>query len=128
VATAKPQSVAERLQKKTSLRFERDTLETALRLLSEDIGVEIVLAGGDLQLEGITKNQSFGIDLADEPAERILQEILRLANPDKSATNLADAKQKLVYLVKTDGISVTTRGQAAQRGEELPAAFRETTR
>lgn len=127
---AKSQSVEQRLQKPTTLRFDRDTLETALRLLSEDIGVEIVLAGNDLQLEGITKNQSFGIDLAEQPAERILQEIVRLANPDKTATSLADVKQKLVYVLKPkapggeDVIFVTTRSQAILRGEELPAVFR----
>ncbi|MEX2171473.1 MAG: hypothetical protein WD851_19295 [Pirellulales bacterium] len=130
IAPAKPASVVDRLQKRTTLRFDRDTLEAALRLLSEDIGVEIVLAGGDLQLEGITKNQSFGIDLGDEPAEKILQEIVRLANPDKTATSLSDTKQKLVYVVKPkepggeDVIFVTTRSQAAGRGEELPAVFR----
>ena len=130
---AKPASVGERLQERMTLRFDRETMETALRLLSEDIGVEIVLAGSDLQLEGITKNQSFGIDLADEPAERILQAIVRLANPDKTATSLADPKQKLVYVVKPkepggeDVIFVTTRSQATARGEELPAGFRPTT-
>lgn len=129
-APAKPQGVADKLLKPTTLRFDRDTLETALRLLSEDISVEIVLAGSDLQLEGITKNQSFGIDLADQPAEKILQEIVRLANPDKTATSLSDTKQKLVYVVKPkepggeDVIFVTTRSQAAGRGEELPAVFR----
>lgn len=127
---AKPQTVTERLQKVTTLRFDRDTLESALKLLSEDIGVEIVLAGNDLQLDGITKNQSFGIDLADQPAEKILQEIVRLANPDKTATSLADERQKLVYILKPkepggeNVIFVTTRAQVTQRMDELPAVFR----
>lgn len=125
-----PKSVAEKLKKVTSLRFDRDTLETALKLLSEDIEVEIVLAGSDLQLDGITKNQSFGIDLSDQPAEKILQEIVRLANPDKTAESLNDVKQKLVYVIKPkepsgeDVIIVTTRSQANQRKDELPTVFR----
>ena len=90
---------------------------------AEDVGVEIVIRGQDLQLDGITRNQLFAIDLADRPAEEILVEILRRANPDKTATGPADPRQKLVYVVGPDAIIITTRSQAAERGESLPAAF-----
>jgi hypothetical protein len=119
----------DRLRHPTSLRFSRDTLEAALDQLSKDIGVEIILLGADLQLEGITKNQSFGINLQNLPAEEVLVEILRLANPDKSATGPNDPRQKLVYVVKpekSDGpdvVLVTTRSRAAERGDTLPAVF-----
>jgi hypothetical protein len=122
-------SVAERLARRTTLRFPRDTLETALDMLAQDLGVEIILLGSDLQLEGITKNQSLGIDLADRPAGEILVEILRRANPDKSASGPADERQRLVYLIKPRGageeeaIFVTTRSQALRRGDRLPAVF-----
>jgi hypothetical protein len=112
------------------LRFARDTLEAALEQLGKDLGVAIEIQGPDLQAEGITKNQSFGIDLADRPAEEILVEILRLANPDKTATSAKDAKQKLVYVVDqaepggAEKVIVTTRAAAAARGEQLPEAFR----
>jgi hypothetical protein len=121
--------VAEQLRRRTSLKFSRDTLETALRMLGDDVGVTIVIRGPDLQLDGITKNQSFGIDVADRPAEEILVEILRLANPDKLATGPADRRQKLVYVVGDESpggpevVFVTTRTRAAERGETLPAAF-----
>lgn len=125
-----PLSVADRLRKVTSLRFTRDTLETALGMLASDIGVEITILGADLQLEGITKNQSFAMDSTDRPAEEILVEILRKANPDKAASGPADPRQKLVYVIRPsaspgapESIIVTTRAQAAQRGETLPAAF-----
>jgi hypothetical protein len=124
-----PKSVRERLQLRTSLRFTKDTLEAALKMLADDVGVEIIIRGSDLQLDGITKNQSFGIDLADEPAEEILTQILRLANPDKTASGPSDPKQKLVYVVqpKTSGgpevVFVTTREAAKKRGETLPAVF-----
>jgi hypothetical protein len=127
VTTAK--SVHYRLQKHTSLRFTKDTLEAALKMLADDIGVEIIIRGPDLQLDGITKNQSFGIDLADKPAEEILVQILRLANPDKTATGPADPKQKLVYVVQPkspggpDAIFVTTRAAAKKRGDPIPAVF-----
>jgi hypothetical protein len=122
-------SLHERMAKVTSLRFTKDTLEAALEQLSQDIGVPIVIRGPDLQAEGITKNQSFGIDLSNKPAEEILVQILRLANPDKEATGPADVRQKLVYIVeqgpdKTEQIVVTTRSRAKERHNELPAAFR----
>jgi hypothetical protein len=126
---ASPKSARERLQKRTSLRFTKDTLEAALKMLADDVGVEIVIRGPDLQLDGITKNQSFGIDLSDKPAEEILVQILRLANPDKTATGPADPKQKLVYVVQpkpgggSEAIFVTTRAAAQKRGDRLPAVF-----
>lgn len=119
-----PKSIAERLQKKTTLRFGREELEAALNMLAEDVGVPITIRGQDLQLDGITRNQLFAIDIADRPAEEILVEILRRANPDKTATGPADPRQKLVYVVDAGGIIITTRSQAAERGERLPAAFR----
>jgi hypothetical protein len=126
---AAPATTEERLAKVTSLRFTKDTLEAALEQLSQDIGVPIAIRGPDLQTEGITKNQSFGIDIANKPAQEILVEVLRLANPDKTATDATDKRQKLVYVIeqkpdKTDEIVVTTRGRAAERRQELPAAFR----
>jgi hypothetical protein len=126
--TTLPKTLAERLQTLTSLSFARDTLEAALQALAADTGIEIELVGADLQLDGITKNQSFGLDLHDRAAAEILVEILRQANPDKTATGPADSKQKLVYVVvnKPDGsqtIKVTTRSQAEKRGETLPRIF-----
>ncbi len=122
-------SLHDRLAKVTSLRFAKDTLEAALEQLSQDIGVPIVIRGPDLQAEGITKNQSFGIDISDKPAEEILVQILRLANPDKEASGPEDPRQKLVYVVeqtpdKTEQIVVTTRTRAKDRQNELPAVFR----
>lgn len=116
------------LNKVTSLKFARDTLESALEQLAQDIGVPIVIRGADLQADGITKNQSFGIDVSNKPAAEILVEILRLANPDKAATGPHDPRQKLVYIVgkapdKTEQIVVTTRARAAERHDELPAVF-----
>ena len=84
------ETVAQRLKRVTSLNFARDTLENAVRLLAEDIGVKYEILGPDLQLEGITKNQSFGLDEKNKPAGEILRNIMLKANPDG----------KLVYVVK----------------------------
>lgn len=127
--TTQPLSIEQRLQQKTSLSFARDTLETAVNLLAEDMGVDIVLMGSDLQLDGITKNQSFGLDEQNQPAADILISVLRLANPDKTASGPDDPKQKLVYVIgkhPTTGepaVLVTTRAQAVKRGDRLPAVF-----
>ena len=121
-----PGSIAERLQKKTSLRFAREELEAALDMLARDIGVDIVIRGQDLQLDGITRNQLFAIDLADAPAAEILVEILRRANPDKLAAGPADPRQKLVYVVGPEAIFITTRAKVAERGERLPDVFSPT--
>ncbi len=111
-----PQTVAERLKKKTTLSFPRDTLEKALQLLFDDVGVKYQILGADMQLEGITKNQSFGLDERDKPADEILRKIMLLANPDG----------KLVYVVKSapaggpEMVFITTRAAAAKRGDKLP--------
>jgi len=124
VAAATSQdSFAKRLQKKTSLRFAREELEAALDMLAADVGVKIVIRGQDLQLDGITRNQLFAIDMADRSGEEILVEILRRANPDKLADGQADPRQKLVYVVGPEAIFITTRAKAAERGEPLPAVF-----
>jgi hypothetical protein len=108
--------VAERLKRKTSLNFARDTLEKALILLADDVGVKMEILGPDLQLEGITKNQSFGLDEHDKPADEILRNIMLKANPDG----------KLVYVIKpkapgeADMLFVTTRAAVAKRGDQLP--------
>ncbi|MCH2116840.1 MAG: hypothetical protein MK161_03995 [Pirellulales bacterium] len=122
-------SLEARFNQVTSLSFSQDTLEAALETLSQEIGVEIVILGTDLQLAGITKNQSFGLDEQNRPGGEILLEILKLANPDKSSTSLTDPRQKLVYVVKplqsggTPGIAVTTREAATRRGDRLPDVF-----
>lgn len=112
----------------TSLVLSKETLEQSLQLLAEDIGVEIELRGQDLELAGITKNQSFRINMRDRPASEILLEILRRANPVQNTTGPADRQQMLVYSIKRGGegarrILVTTRAAAAARGDTLPDVF-----
>jgi serine/threonine protein kinase len=111
------QPAVERLAKRISLTFARDTLEKSIQMLAEEIGLPIEILGRDLELEGITKNQSFGLDEQDQPAEAILGTILARSNPDG----------KLVYVVRrrdgAESIEITTRAAAAKRGDDLPAMF-----
>lgn len=106
--------------KKMTLKFPRDTLEQTMIMISDEIGVAIKILGPDLQLDGITKNQSFGLDLTDKTAGEVLRDVLKKANPDG----------KLIYVIQKDGegrevINVTTRAAAAKRGDTLPKEFEE---
>ena len=105
----------ERLSRTISLRFPRNTLEGALNLLADEIELPIEILGGDLELEGITRNQSFALDLRDLPAHEVLRGVLRQASPEG----------KLVWVLKSDNdgrpvIFVTTRAAALSRGDPLP--------
>jgi hypothetical protein len=112
---AAPQDALGKLQKKITLTFVKDNLERSIQIIAEEVGVPMEILGGDLQLEGITKNQSFGLDERDKTAEAVLRVILAKANPDG----------KLVFVVrKKDGgetIEITTRAAAEKRGDKLPA-------
>ncbi len=116
-APAAKESAADRLAKRISLTFARDTLEKSIQMIAEEIGVPMEILGKDLELEGITKNQSFGLDEQDQPAEAILRTILARSNPDG----------KLVYVIRSqdggESVEITTRAAAAKRGDALPTAF-----
>ena len=112
-STSAPADALGKLKKKMTLTFAKDTLEKTIQMISDETGVPMEIAGPDLQLEGITKNQSFGLDEQDKTAEQILKVVLQKANPDG----------KLVYVVtKLDGadaILITTRAAAEKRGDTL---------
>ena len=116
-AAAEPQSALEKLGRKMTLTFAKDNLERSIQMVSDETGVPMEILGGDLQLEGITKNQSFGLDERDKTAEEILRVILAKSNPEG----------KLVYIVKEkDGeewVFITTRAAVEKRGDPLPPAY-----
>ena len=124
-ADEESRTLQEKLQKPVTLVFARESLESAVSLLSNAMGVPITIVGRDLQLEGITRNQMLGLELRDRPASEALVEIVRRANPDTEATGPTDARQKLVYVVDqtNQSIVITTRAAAAARGDTLPDPF-----
>lgn len=110
-------SVAQKLKRLTTLSFPNENLEKALNLLADDIQVKVEILGGDLQLDGITKNQPIrDLDEKNKPAEEILRTIMRKANPDG----------KLVYVIKTppsggdEELLITTRAAVVKHGDKLP--------
>jgi hypothetical protein len=116
-APAAPAGALERMRKPMTLVFARDTLEKSVQMVAEEAGVPIEINGRDLELEGITKNQSFGLAERDTTADAVLRAILAKSNADG----------KLVYVVRSqDGaetIEITTRAAAAKRGDTLPPGF-----
>ncbi len=125
---AAPRSLDERLAATMALAFPRESLERALELWSAAAGIEVAVDGPAFQAEGITRNQTLELDLRDQSAAQVLLEILRRANPDRTAENAADPRQKLVYVVDPTAaplgrMIVTTRAAVAERGLPLPAVF-----
>jgi hypothetical protein len=110
-------SARERLKQRISLTF-GGSLSDALAAVAEKTGLEIRILGKDLQAEGHTVNKKVSIREADQPAEAVLQALLRSADPGGA----------LVYALKTssqgDRLEVTTRRAATQRGERLPLKLR----
>lgn len=117
-------SLSERLDQRMSLVFPKETFQNALEMLASGSKMPIQVDGRDLQLEGVTMNQTLSLDLRDMPAKDILVELLRKANPDREAQGPADSRQKLIYVIRGESIVVTTRRAAAERAEELPEVFR----
>jgi serine/threonine protein kinase len=119
VEPAAPVTIEDKLAQRVSLVFAKDTLEKSIEMLSSESGIPMEILGGDLQLEGITKNQSFGLDQKDQSVDAILRVILERANPDG----------KLVYVLRGEGdetsLAITTRAAVAKRGDTLPAGFEE---
>ncbi|HEY2838221.1 MAG TPA: protein kinase [Pirellulales bacterium] len=114
------ETVAERLGRKMSLNFERNTLEPTLKQIGQEIGVEVVILGADLQSDGITRNKAIDkFSERDVSAREILLKIMSKANPDG----------KLIYVIKPaesgtgEALYFTTRTAAGARGDKLPAEF-----
>ena len=107
--------------RRTSLAFPKDSLQRALELLAEDIGVEIVIEGRELQPKASRKTSRFAARPARPPAGEILVEILRRANPDRTAEGPADPRQKLVYVDRRGGGSAAA-GLSSPRAPRPSAA------
>ncbi|MFK7770323.1 MAG: protein kinase [Mariniblastus sp.] len=105
--------------------------------ISDDFGrlpfaFNIRLIGGDLEKDGITKNQRPGeLVMEQKSLSEILTKIMTEANPDKDITGPSDPNCKLIWVLADDpenpgqkAILVTTRAAAALKSYELPPPFR----
>jgi hypothetical protein len=124
-----------------SISFGQESLEMAGEAIREQFNadlppgsmpLEIVLLGGDLQLDGITQNQQIrDFNHRDTPLSEVLDDLVQRANPDRTVTALNQPNQALVWVVGTDperadreAILITTRSQAEKKNYTLPPQFR----
>ncbi|MBX9791627.1 MAG: hypothetical protein K2Y37_22120 [Pirellulales bacterium] len=115
-APAEPGNLAARLARPIALAFPRTPLDKALELFATEVGVELEIAGEDLQREGITKNQMLALDVQDQPAGKVLESILRLANSDGKLVYVVDSRADDTGQ-RRDVLVVTTKVAAASRGK-----------
>ena len=92
------------LDRTISLVVSRDTLTNRLRALGELTSVPVFLNASALQIEGITKNQTVGMDVHNQPAHQVLQIIL----------NRSDTQGRLRAVLRAtdsgeEGIDITTK-------------------
>jgi serine/threonine protein kinase len=140
VKAAKVLSLEELLNRKMSVTFEQESLEFAIdnivTAFERDLPngstlPKIRIIGGDLQLMGITQNQQVrDFKQSSVPLRQVLTELLRRANPDKTATGPNDEKQALIWVVADDAakpgtkeILVTTRSSAEGK-YDVPPEFK----
>lgn len=106
-------------------------------MIEDDLGkmpfaFNIRLLGSDLEAKGITKNQRPSeLVLNQQSLSEILTHIMTTANPDKDITGPSDPNCELIWVIAEDpqsagekAILITTRTAAAEKGYELPEAFR----
>ncbi|MDG1872722.1 MAG: protein kinase, partial [Mariniblastus sp.] len=105
--------------------------------IKDDLGklpfeFHIRLLGGDLEADGITKNQRPNELLMEQKSvAEILTSVMIQANPDKDITGANDPNCKLIWVVAEDpeipgakAILITTRAAAAKKSYQLPPAFK----
>lgn len=142
-STSPPQpqslSMQQLLETKLSISFEQESLEFAVSMIGEEFASvlpagsprpKITIIGSDLEKSGITQNQQIrNFQMRDAPLREVLTRLVVGANPDKTATSAADAKQSLVWVVdpaatsQTPSLLITTRPQAEAKGYQLPPEF-----
>lgn len=121
-----------------TLKFERDSLEQALLALAKQVQrtqpeFAIEILGKDLQLEGITKNQSIrNFSAEGKPVAEILTALVLRADPQAALKDSHDPRLHLVWQIgrhpkdaQKAAVLITTRAAARKRGEQLPAVFEE---
>lgn len=130
-AAKTPETIEEKLASKMSISFPQNSLEFALRDIGEEAGIPIDIKGGDLQLDGITRNKEIKEFTHDnKPVGDILAQLLVRANPEPSPGANSEV-QKLIYVIHPmDGpdeekkLVVTTRAAAQKNNYTLPDVFK----
>lgn len=117
-------SLEEKLEKKISMEFNRNPLEVTMQLLSEALDVEIQVLGLDLQLDGITKNQSSGMNEQNKSGKQILLGFLSRAHPKLvyfSKPKVGSPGDEVLYISSQSGVR---KRLEAKETIHLPPEFR----
>lgn len=139
-ASPGPRTIEDLLASRLDLVFDQRSLESALEELAGDVRssfpqlpfpFELQIAGSDLQLDGITRNQQITrFEARDELLSNILTQLVTRANPIATVTDPADPDQKLVWVVGPHPtiadrqiVLITTRSAAARHEYQLPSPF-----
>ncbi|MBT4844465.1 MAG: protein kinase [Planctomycetaceae bacterium] len=135
-----PQTIEEVLQYPFSVDIPQQDLNLAIADIANEVRssltglpfkFEINIAGNDLQLEGITRNQAIrDFTMKNKSLAEVLTGIVMKANPDPTVTSPSMPNQKLVWLITTDPndpgnktILITTRKAAETNKYTLPSIF-----
>jgi len=137
--TSPAMSAEQLVDVKFSVSFDQESLEFAVAAIGDEFArvvpqgstkPTITIIGNDLEKSGITQNQQIrNFAIRDQPLREALSEIVRQANPDKTATSLADPKQVLVWAIDAASTTeqpkllVTTRLGAETRKAIVPKEF-----
>ena len=131
-------AIDEILDHSMTFQFDQLSLEGAVRDLASRVNeelpganLEIRIAGGDLQLEGITRNQQIkGFSIENESVAQVLTRLLMKANPVTTVRFPTEKDQKLVWVVDpvpasaVRSLVITTRAATERKGYDLPQIFR----
>lgn len=132
-----PMTAEQMIDAHLSVSFDQESLEFAVANIRDEFirtlpagatPPTIKIIGGDLEKLGITQNQQIrNFTISDKALRDALSELVRQANPDKSATGLTDEKQTLVWVVDstaaTPTILITTRPAAIAKTLKLTKEF-----
>jgi hypothetical protein len=136
---SEPFTIMQMIDHPMSVSFDQESLEFAVTAIRDEfvrslpqgsVPPTITIIGGDLEKMGITQNQQIrNFQMRQKPLRDALSELVRQANPDKSATGLNDEKQSLVWVVDSTAaadkptILITTRQGVAEKKLTLSKEF-----
>ena len=128
----KEETLQEKLAKKYDLSFSSNPFDATIQSLATDLGFEFTIEGNDLQLDGITRQQSIrDFNMKDKSAAEVITALVRKANPVTTVKDASEKDQKLVWVILpnpnkgklADYVVFTTRTAAEKKGYKLPDVF-----
>jgi hypothetical protein len=120
-----------------SIGFDQEPLDLGLAAIAQEVqaalppgspAVEISIDGKAFELAGVTRNQQLrDFRFQNAPLRKLLNDIASRLNPDRTVTDLSQAKQVVVWWLEADPaksrIVFSSRPAANQAKRALPAEF-----